>query len=99
MNTSDLKDLLKNKTIIDFDSSEQDFDHGLRLVLRDSDTGEMGLLAVEPRVLALPDEVVLDYSYQVIESPVGPPPEECLILDLKTRIGPDFEKGEIPFMF
>lgn len=76
MNTEDLKTLLKSKQIVDFDSTEQDFGHGLRLVLRDLETGEMGLLAVEPTALILPDEIALDYSYQTIEA-AGPVFDEC----------------------
>lgn len=99
MNTDELKLLIKDKAIIDFDASDQDFAYGLRLVLRDMETGEMGLLAVEPRELVLPDEIVLAYSYQVLDSPFGAPPEECLIADLKTKVGPDYERGEVPFLF
>lgn len=99
MNTDELKLLIKDKTIIDFETDDQDFAHGLRLVLQDMETGEMGLLAVEPRELVLPDETVLAYSYQVLNSPFGTPPEECLIADLKTKVGPDYERGEVPFLF
>lgn len=99
MNTDELKQLIQDKQIIDFDTDSQDFEHGLRLVLRDTETGEMGLLAVESRAMVLPDEVVLDYSYQVVGSPFGLPFEECLIADLKTKIGPDYERGEVPFLF
>lgn len=98
MNTDELKQLIKDKTIIDFDTSDQDFAHGLRLVLRDIETGEMGLLAIEPRAMVLPDEVVLDYSYQVLQSAFGTPPEECLIADLQTRIGPDYDPSDVPFL-
>ena len=99
MTTEDLQQLIQNKTIIDFETGEQDFAHGLRLVLRDLETGQMGLLAIEPRQLVLPDEVILDYSYQDLSAELGPPPEECLIADLKTKTGPDFEPGEVPFLF
>ena len=77
MNTEDFKALLKYKQVLDFDSTDQDFEHGLRLVLRDLKTGELGLLAVEPTALILPDEIALDYSYQVIEA-TGPMFEECV---------------------
>lgn len=99
MDSDSLKRLIKNKAIIDFQTEDQDFDHGLRLVLRDFETGEMGILAVEPVQVALPDEWVLDYSYQAISEEVGPPFEETLILDLKTKIGPDYDRGEVPFLF
>lgn len=100
MTNDDLKQLIANKTILDFETGDQDFDHGLRLVLRDNQTGAIGLLAIEP-LLMYPDEseCVLKYSYQDMEAELGPPPEECLILNLKTKVGPDFEKGEIPFLF
>lgn len=77
MTTDELKALIKNKQIIDFDSSEQDFEHGLRLVLRDMESGEMRLLAVEPTVLTMPDETLLDYSYQVLTEPRMPHFDEC----------------------
>lgn len=99
MNTDDLKALIKDKQIIDFETCEQDFDHRLRLTLRDIESGEVGVLAVAPRELALPEEMVLDYSYRAVASPFGPPPEECLIADLQTRTGPDYERGEVPFLF
>lgn len=99
MDSDTLKQLIRNKQIIDFETSDQDFDHGLRLVLRDFETGEMGILAVEPVQVALPEEAVLDYSYQAISKEVGPVFEECLILDLKTRTEPDYERGEVPFLF
>lgn len=98
MNTDELKLLIKDKAIIDFDTSDQDFAHSLRLVLRDMETGQMGLLAVEPGTMILPDEVVLDYSYQVLQSPFGIPPEECLIADLRTRVGPDYDPSDVPFL-
>lgn len=99
MNSDTLKQLIKNKAIIDFETSDQDFDHGLRLVLRDFETGEMGILAVEPVQVALPDERMLDYSYQAISEEVGPVFEECTIVDLKTKTGPDYDRGEVPFLF
>lgn len=85
MDSDTLKQLIRNKQIIDFETSDQDFDHGLRLVLRDFETGEMGILAVEPVQVALPDERVLDYSYQAISEEVGPVFEECLILDTGSK--------------
>lgn len=99
MNTDELKRLLRSKTIIDFDSEDQDFDHGLRLVLRDETTGEMGLLAVEPWGDPFEGQNKLSYSYQQLESPFGTPPAECLILDLKTKLEPDYEKGGTPALF
>lgn len=99
MNTDDLKALIRDKQVIDFETSEQDFEHELRLTLRDMESGELGVLAVIARELALPEETVLDYSYRAVVSPFGPPPEECLINDLRTRTGPDYERGEIPFLF
>lgn len=97
MNSDELKQLIRDKRIIDFDTDSQDFAHGLRLVLADMESGEVGLLAIEPRTLVLPDETVLDYSYQVLQSPFGAPPEECLIADLRTRVERDFPPDQLPF--
>lgn len=99
MDSDTLKQLIRNRQIIDFETSVQDFDHGLRLVLRDFETGEMGVLAVEVCHVALPEEKVLDYSYHAISEEVGPVFEECLVADLKTKTGPDYDRGEIPFLF
>lgn len=91
MNTADLKALLRDRVIIDFDSAEQDFEHGLRLTLQDVETGELGILAIEPCPLALPDEVVLNYSYQVIQDR-GPVFVECLY-DFSVAKVPDRPQG------
>lgn len=98
MTTTELKALLDGKSLELIDD-DQDAAHGLRLLVADAETGEVGLLAVGPRVLVLPDEIVLDYSYEILQSLFGAPPEECLILDLKTNIHPAYEKGEVPFLF
>lgn len=71
MTNETLRELLRNKTIIDLETEDQDFQHGLRLMLRDSETGEVGILAIEPDFAVLPDEALLSYSYQVIQS-LGP---------------------------
>lgn len=96
MTIDDLKQLLANKTILDFETGDQDFEHGLRIVLQDTETGALGLLAIEPQQLALPDECVLAYSYQELDAGLGVPEH---LYDIQTKIGPDFEKGEIPFLF
>lgn len=96
MTTNDLQQLLADK------SWRAEFtitDHGLRIFLQDTNSGDCGLLAIEPVQLALPDERALEYSWQDVRAELGPPPEECLIADLKTKTGPDFEPGEIPFLF
>lgn len=98
MKTEQIKELIDGKSL-ELVNDDQDAAHGLRLLVTDIGTGEVGLLAIEPRAMVLPDEVVLDYSYQVLQSPFGPPPEECLITDLKTNIAPAYEKGEVPFLF
>lgn len=73
-------------------------DGSLRIFLQDlAHPEQVGVLAVEPQMLVLPDEARLAYSYQDIGLELGPPPEECLILDLKTKVGPDYEPGELPF--
>lgn len=100
MTNETLKELLKNKQILDFQTDDQDFAHGLRLVLRDMETSELGVLAVEPQILEFDDVAVLWYSYQEITDRFAPsPPDECLIFDLKTNIAPAYEKGEVPFLF
>lgn len=89
-----LKQLLANKTIIDFETGDQDFEHGLRLMLQDIETSELGVLAVEPRVFVLPDEVLLDYSYQEITDRLAPSPEHFYEID---TLGRD-DEGNVPFL-
>lgn len=74
-------------------------DTTLRIFLQDPETGDCGVLAVEPVQLALPDERALEYSWQDISAELGPPPDECLIADLKTNTEPDFQAGDTPFLF
>lgn len=97
MNTTELKTLLDGKSL-ELINDDQDAAHVLRLLVTDAGTGQVGLLAIEPRAMVLPDEVVLDYSYQVLQSAFGTPPEECLIADLQTRIGPDYDPSDVPFL-
>jgi hypothetical protein len=92
MNTEQLKQIIRGKQVVDFETGDQDFEHGLRLVLRDVDSGELGLLAVEPRTLVLPDESVLEYSYQVLADE-RPEPEHSY--DIKTPVGR--EANSLPF--
>ncbi len=99
MSTDELKRLLQSKTIIDFADEDQDFAHGLRLVLQDTETGEVGLLAVEPWGDPFENRVQLDYSYQQLETPFGTPPVECFINDLRTRLEPDVAIDEMPMLF
>lgn len=94
MDTDTLKQLIYSKTIIDFETGDQDFEHGLRLVLRDGETGELGILAVEARQLVLPDEVVLDYSYQEITDRLAPSPEHLYDID---TLGRD-DRSNVPFL-
>lgn len=98
MTTTDLHQLLTKHTWrAEFMACD---DGQLRIFLQDMDAPErVGVLAVEPSVLVLPDEAVLNYSYQDVSAELEPPPEECLILDLKTRTEPDFPKGSVPFLF
>lgn len=96
MTTTDLQQLLASK------SWRAEFtvnDSSLRIFLQDLDSGNCSVLAIEPVQLALPDERTLEYSWQDIRAELGPPPDECLIANLKTNIAPAYEKGEIPFMF
>lgn len=95
MTTNDLNQLLTSKT---FRAEFEISDHGLRIFLQDKD-GNCALLAIEPRQYVLPDETLLDYSWQDVSTELGPPPEECLIMDLKTNTEPDFPKGSVPFLF
>jgi hypothetical protein len=98
MTNATLKQLLANKTIIDFQTDDQDFEHGLRLVLMDQDTGELGLLAVEPAMLmefSKDDEAVLWYSYEELHEPRDlPSPEHFYQLD---TLGRD-DKSNVPFL-
>lgn len=96
MNTEELKLLLTNKSL-ELINDDQDAAHGLRLLVTDAETGEVGLLAIEPCELVLPDEVVLSYLYQMLQSPFSTPPEECLIADLQTRVERDFPPDQLPF--
>lgn len=93
MTTEDLQRLLTSKSfrleVIELT------DTTLRLFLQDED-GNCALLAIEPRVLVLPDESVLDYSWQDVSAELGVPEH---LYDLATRVGPDFEKGEMPSLF
>lgn len=97
MTTSDLHQLLtKHAWRAEFMVVQ---DGSLCIFLQDLESGDCGLLAVEPVQLALPDERAFEYSYQDVRVELGPPPEECLIADLKTRVGPDYERGDVPFLF
>lgn len=73
------------------------FTHSLRLALEDLDTGEISILVIEPDMVALPDECLLFYSLQRLETTLPEP--EHLILDLKTRVEADYERGETPSFF
>lgn len=65
MTNAALKQLLSHNELIDLQRSDQDFAHELRLMLRDKETGELGLLTVRPDALVLPNELMLDYTYEV----------------------------------
>lgn len=95
MNTDELGQLLQSK------SWRAEFtvtDSSLRIFLQDLETGDCGVLAVEPVQLALPDERALEYSWQDVRAELGPPPDEQLY-DITTRLEPDFPKGSVPFLF
>jgi hypothetical protein len=95
MTNSTLKQLLANKTILDFQTDDQDFAHGLRVVLIDRETGELGLLAVEPKILEFDDEAVLWYSYEELHEPRDlSSPEHFYQLD---TLGRD-DKSGVPFL-
>ena len=94
MTTEELENLLQSKS---WRAEFEVTDHGLRIFLQDLDSGDCGLLAVEPVQLALPDERALEYSWQDINAELGPPPTECLISNLKTNIDRDFPEGMLPF--
>lgn len=94
--TTDLQQLLSNKTWrAEFMAVD---DGSLRAFLQDLDSGDCGLLAIEPVQLALPDERALEYSWQDVKAELGPPPDEQLY-NIVTRVGPDYERGEVPFLF
>lgn len=93
MTTTDLQQLLADKSWrAEFEVS----DTGLRIFLQDPDSGDCGVLAVEPVQLALPDERALDYSWQDVRAELGPPE---YLYDIATRVEPDFPKGSVPFLF
>lgn len=96
MTNETLKELLKDKQILDFETGDQDFAHGLRLVLRDVETGELGVLTVEPCQLVLPDEVVLDYDYREITDRLAPSPEHFYQIDTLGR--PNDARSNVPFL-
>lgn len=64
MRTDELRQLISTRDLIDFQRSDQDYESDLRLMLRDRETGELGILQVgiEP----LSDEPKLSYWYQEI---------------------------------
>lgn len=95
MNTEALKSILSGNKIIEFIDDDQDLAHGLRLLIIDNETHEVGELAIEPRVLVLPDEAILDYSYQAINYDAGRPEHGY---DVLTRIGPDYDASNVPFL-
>lgn len=97
MNVEDLRLLLTGNKTIEFANVDQDPAHGLRLLIIDNETHEVGLLAIEPRVLVLPDEVVLDYSYQTVESPPMGHFDEC-DYHIATRVGSDYDRSDVPFL-
>lgn len=97
MSTDELKQWLSNRRLtLDFETGDQDLSHGLRLVLSDCDTGEMFLLAIEPDSVVLPEENLLFYSLQVIDTGL-PAPEH--LYDVATRLEPEVAVGETPRMF
>lgn len=94
MTTKDLTQLLANKTWrAEFTITS---DNTLTLFLQDLDSGDCGLLSVGPQQLALPDECVLAYSYEELDAGLGVPEH---LYDIATKVGPDFEKGEMPGLF
>lgn len=68
MTTEHLKQLLSGNKHLELVNDDQDAAHGLRLLVIDADSQQVGLLAIEPRTLVLPDEAILDYSYQQLEA-------------------------------
>lgn len=95
MSTDELQQLLDGKTLrAEFTIT----DTSVRIFLQDPDTGDCGVLAIEPIQLALPDERALEYSWQDVRAELGPPPDEQLY-DIATRVGLDYERGEVPFLF
>lgn len=97
MNTTDLKDLLTGNKTIEFIDSDQDPAHGLRLLIIDNDTNEVGELAIEVAELAVEPEWILNYSYQRISEPPMPHFDEC-DYHIATRVGPDYDRSGVPFL-
>lgn len=97
MNTKDLKLILSGNKAIEFIDNDQDPSHGLRLLIIDNETNEVGELAIEVAELALEPEHILDYSYQRISEPPMPHFDEC-DYHIATRVGPDYDASNVPFL-
>lgn len=97
MNTTDLKTLLSGNKTIELIDDDQDLNHGLRLLIIDNETNEVGELAIEVAELAVEPEWVLDYSYQRISEPHMPHFDEC-DYHIATRVGPDYDASNVPFL-
>lgn len=65
MNSEQLQELISTKDLVDFQRSDQDYTNDLRLMLRDRETGELGILQVgiEP----FSDEPALGYWYEEVK--------------------------------
>lgn len=68
MNTTQLRELLSTRQVVDFEKSDQDYNHSLRLMLRNEQSGELGILEITPDALVLPDELMLNYSYEEVRA-------------------------------
>lgn len=67
MNPEQLKELISTKELIDFQRSDQNYESDLRLMLRDRETGELGILQVGIEPLS-DEEPVLGYWYEVVQA-------------------------------
>lgn len=97
MNTTDLKALLSGNKTVEFIDGDQDSAYGLRLLVIDNETNEVGELAIEVAELAVEPEHILDYSYQRISEPPITHFDEC-DYHIATRVGPDYDRSNVPFL-
>lgn len=97
MTNTTLKQLFDTHEVLDVQRAEQDYGHSLKLVLRDLETGELGVLTVEPTMLAEfdgDDQVVLWYEYREIADSLASSPEHFYNIDTLGRN----DKSNVPFL-
>lgn len=66
MNSTQLQELIATKELIDFQRSDQNYESDLRLMLRDRETGELGILQVGIEPFS-DEEPKLGYWYEEVK--------------------------------